>query len=49
MHPEDLNTIWICHECRSSFVFYSDVEDHKTKMSHSTIEKYDLVSGKLLA
>ncbi len=49
MHPDDLNRIWICHECKCSFVFRSDVDDHKSKSGHLEIEKYDLTSGKLLA
>jgi hypothetical protein len=49
MHPDDLNAIWLCQECKCSFVFHSDVEDHKVKTGHTPIEKYDLVSGELLA
>ena len=49
MHPDDLNSIWMCHECASSFVFRSDVDDHKEKTGHSLLSKFDLLSGKLLA
>jgi len=49
MHPDDLNAIWLCHECKSTFVFHSDVDEHKITTQHSQIEKYDLVSGELLA
>ena len=49
MHPEDLDYIWTCHECNSSFVFHSEVDEHKVKTGHSIISKFDLLSGKLLA
>jgi hypothetical protein len=39
MHPDDLKTIWICHECRTVFIFHSDVEDHTDLTGHKTIEK----------
>jgi hypothetical protein len=39
MHPDDLKAIWICHECRTVFIFHSDVEDHKDLSRHKTIEK----------
>jgi hypothetical protein len=39
MHPDDLKAIWICHECRTVFIFHSDVEDHKDLSGHKTIEK----------
>ncbi len=29
MNCDDLKVIWFCRECRTSFVFRSDVEDHK--------------------
>jgi hypothetical protein len=49
MHPDDLNALWICLECKCTFIFHSDIEDHKAKTGHSPTEKYDLVSGELLA
>ena len=48
MHRDDLNMIWICSECRTSFIFHSDVDDHREKTGHLKIHKYDLLSGKLL-
>jgi hypothetical protein len=39
MHPDDLKAIWICHECRTMFVFHSDIEDHKVLTGHKIIEK----------
>ncbi len=49
MHPDDLNFLWTCHECKSSFIFQSDVDDHKENTGHSELSKFDLLSGKLLA
>ncbi len=37
MHPDDLNTIWLCCECRRNFLFHSDVEDHKREFNHSKV------------
>jgi hypothetical protein len=48
MHPDDLNVIWICHECKSKFVFNSDVEQHRARSAHLLIQKYDLFSGRLI-
>ena len=44
MHRDDLKVIWFCRECETSFVFWSDVDDHKEKEGHSKISKYDLSS-----
>jgi hypothetical protein len=44
MHPDDLKAIWICHECRTLFVFHSDVEDHTDLSGHKTIEKVMMIS-----
>ncbi|MGH9973248.1 MAG: hypothetical protein ACRD93_05060 [Nitrososphaeraceae archaeon] len=44
----DLRSIWICKECRSTFSFRSDVEEHVEKLGHSNINEYDMISGKLL-
>ena len=44
MHPDDLKAIWICHECRTVFVFHSDVEDHKGLSGHKLIEKVMMIS-----
>lgn len=37
MHPEDLNTVWLCCECRQNFLFHSDVEDHRKQFNHSKV------------
>jgi hypothetical protein len=39
MHPDDLKAIWICHECRTVFLFHSDIDDHKDLSGHKIIEK----------
>jgi hypothetical protein len=39
MHPDDLKAIWICHECKTVFVFHSDIDDHKNLTGHKIIEK----------
>jgi hypothetical protein len=44
MHPDDLKAIWICHECRTVFIFHSDVDDHKQLSSHKMIEKVMMIS-----
>ena len=48
MKNYDLRSIWICKECRSTFSFRSDVEEHVEKMGHNNIN-YDMKSGKLLS
>jgi hypothetical protein len=35
MHPDDLKAIWICHECKMKFVFYSDTAYHKSSTEHT--------------
>jgi hypothetical protein len=45
MHPEDLNSIWFCEDCQSSFFFNSDAEDHKEKTRHNKMRKFSAVSG----
>jgi hypothetical protein len=44
MNCDDLKVIWFCRECGTSFVFRSDVEDHKENEGHSKISKHDLTS-----
>ena len=48
MKNSDLKSIWLCKECRASFVFRSDVEEHIKRTGHNSIYQYDLSSGKLL-
>jgi hypothetical protein len=42
MHPDDLKTMWLCHECGRKFVFHSDVEDHQRHFNHSKMMMYDI-------
>jgi len=44
MYPDDLKAIWICHECRTVFIFHSDVDDHKDSIGHKMIEKVMTIS-----
>jgi len=44
MHPDDLKTIWMCRECKTVFVFHSDVDDHKGLSGHKMIEKVLMIS-----
>ncbi len=37
MHAEDLKIVWLCCQCRRSFLFHSDVEDHKREFNHSKV------------
>jgi hypothetical protein len=45
MHPDDLKAIWFCHECRTKFVFLSDIDDHKDSTGHKLIEKVMMISS----
>jgi hypothetical protein len=49
MHPDDLKAIWICHECRTVFVFHTDIEDHKDLRGHKLIEKMMILPAETLA
>lgn len=49
MKNYDLRSIWICKDCRSTFSFRSDVEEHVEKLGHNDINEYDMMSGKLLS
>ena len=42
MHPDDLKTVWLCCECKRSFLFHSDVEDHKKEFNHPTVILCDI-------
>jgi hypothetical protein len=49
MHQDDLKAIWICHECKTLFIFHSDAEDHKYLSGHKMIEKMMISSAETLA
>jgi len=48
MHPEDLKILRICVDCRQRFIFHSDWEDHQHQTGHSSMKKYDLLSGEMI-
>lgn len=48
MHPEDLNNIWICSNCGTTFAFHSDIMDHIKTTQHKHIKKFDLDTGRLI-
>src|SRR6187200_1725200 len=47
MHRDDLKKMWICYECKSDFIFYSDVHFHKSDTGHSMLKKYNLFPSQL--
>jgi len=47
MHPDDLNYIWICEECKTRFSFTSDIEEHKTNTGHRSITKIRSITDQL--
>jgi hypothetical protein len=49
MHSDDLNNMWVCHQCKMRFIFIADMEDHRATTGHSNLTKYDLLSGELVA
>ena len=48
MPQDDLKCIWICTECRTCFLFHSDVDDHSRDSGHLRINKYGLLSDKIV-
>jgi len=48
MNDGDLNIIWVCTQCNQNFLFYSDMQDHRSSTAHSKIYKFDLLSGRLI-
>ncbi len=48
MNDKDLNIVWVCNQCNQNFLFYSDVQDHKSSTGHSKIFKFDLLSGRMI-
>ncbi len=47
MHPDDLNYIWICNECKTKFSFISDIEEHKKITGHTTVTKIRSITDQL--
>ena len=48
MNSDDLKVIWICKECRATFVFHADSEIHIEQSGHRRIAAYDIKTGKML-
>jgi hypothetical protein len=48
MNDGDLNIIWVCTQCNQNFLFYSDMQDHRSSTGHSKIYKFDLLSGRMM-
>jgi hypothetical protein len=48
MNDGDLNIIWVCTQCNQNFLFYSDMQDHRSSTRHSKIYKFDLLSGRMI-
>jgi hypothetical protein len=34
MHPDDLRTIWECHDCGRKFFYHSDIASHVRELGH---------------
>lgn len=47
MAADDLKVIWICKDCRATFVFHTDSEIHIEQSGHHTITAYDIETGKM--
>ncbi len=41
MHPDDLKTIWECHECGRKFFYHSDIANHSREYHHSRVVSKD--------
>ena len=48
MNDKDLNIVWVCTQCNQNFLFYSDMQDHRSSTAHSKIYKFDLLSGRMI-
>jgi hypothetical protein len=46
---DDPKALWICHECRTVFIFHSDIDDHKHSTGHELIEKVMISAAEALA
>jgi hypothetical protein len=44
----ELKSIWFCKDCKTTFIFRSDVEEHIDRMGHVYIDEYDMESGRHL-
>ena len=41
VHPDDLKTIWECHDCGRKFFYYSDIAYHVRELRHSKVVSRD--------
>jgi hypothetical protein len=48
VQSDDLNNVWVCTNCQASFMFLSDVADHKEQTGHTEISQVNLDNGKLM-
>jgi hypothetical protein len=44
---DDLNNVWVCTNCKASFMFSSDVDDHKEQTGHTEITQINLENGQV--
>lgn len=44
----ELNSIWLCQDCKANFLFRSDVEEHIERTGHLLIHEYEMSSGRFL-
>jgi hypothetical protein len=48
MHPDDLNKIWVCHECKSISIYHADKELHAETKGHRRFTVFDIASGRMI-
>lgn len=41
VHPDDLKTIWECHDCGRKFFYHSDIAYHVGELGHSKVVSRD--------
>jgi hypothetical protein len=41
VHPDDLKTIWECHDCGRKFFYHSDITSHVRDFRHSKVVSRD--------
>jgi hypothetical protein len=46
MHPDDLRTIWECHDCGRKFFYHSDIASHVRELGHSKVISKDYARKK---
>jgi hypothetical protein len=48
MHPDDLNKAWVCHQCKSIFIYNSDKEYHSGTLGHHGFAVFNIASGRMI-